>query len=421
MDLLDWLFARQRFGMKPGLGKVRALLERLDRPQEAFKSVLIGGTNGKGSTAATLASILTASGRCTGLFISPHLTKFSERFLVDGQPLADEVITATLKDIKPVAEALGATFFEIVTALGCVLFSQTEVDTAVMEVGLGGRFDATNVLEPSLSIITGVSRDHTKILGETVGEIARDKAGIMRTGKLCLTGAQGDALTVLREEAARVGATLWAVGEELGVEVNNLGWRGLELEVKSPHGRCTLHTPLIGSHQARNVALAAVAGAILGAEGDAIERGVRATRWPGRLEPIAYQDRTFLLDGAHNPEAAAALARAVRELGVERTSLVFGVGVDKEIAEVVAGLEPITRNVILTRARLSPRAAEPEALKAYWHVPTVLADGPEEAVERALEHTPPGEVVLVAGSLYLVGEVRPLLLGEGLEPWARWQ
>ena len=421
MDLLDWLFARQRFGMKPGLERVRTLLERLDAPQERFQSLLVGGTNGKGSTAATLASVLTASGHRTGLFTSPHLTKFSERFLVDGAPFDDGALTAALRGVKPSAEALEATFFEIVTALGCVLFAGAEVDAAVTEVGLGGRFDATNVLEPSLSIITGVSRDHTKILGETVGEIARDKAGIMRAGKLCLTGAQGDALGVLREEAARVGATLWAVGEEIEVEVNSLGWRGLELYAKSPRGRLELYTPLIGSHQARNVALAAAAGSVLGAEDAAIKQGVRATRWPGRLEPISYQNRTFLLDGAHNPEAAAALARAVRELGVERATLIFGVGADKEVGEVAAGLEPVTREVVLTRARLSPKAAEPEELKALWRVPTVLADVPEEAVERALERTRPGEVVLVAGSLYLIGEVRPLLLGAGLEPWARLQ
>ena len=407
--------------MKPGLERVRALLERLDNPQERFRNVLVGGTNGKGSAAATLASILTASGRRTGLFISPHLTRFSERFVVDGEPLADEAITSTLQDIKPIAEALEATFFEIVTALGCVLFAQADVETAVMEVGLGGRFDATNVLEPTLSLITGVSRDHTKILGETVREIARDKAGIMRAGKPLLTGAQGDALTVLREEAARVGAALWAVGEEIEVEASNLGWQGLELKINSPVGKLELHTPLLGSHQARNVALAAVAGAALGAERNAIAQGVRATRWPGRLEPIPYQNRTFLLDGAHNPEAAAALARAVRALGVERALLIFGVGADKEVAAVVAGLEPITREVILTRAQLSPRAATPEELKTYWHVPTVLSENPEEAVEVALEKTRPGDVILVAGSLYLIGEVRPRLLGGGLEPWARWQ
>ena len=421
MDLLEWLFARQRFGMKPGLERVRALLARLDGPQKSFRSVLVGGTNGKGSAAATLASILTTSGERTGLFISPHLTRFSERFVVNGEPLADETIAAALEEIKPTAEALGATFFEIVTALGCALFAQAEVKTAVMEVGLGGRFDATNALEPALSLITGVSRDHTKILGETVQEIARDKAGIMRAGKLLLTGAQGDALSVLREEAARVGATLWAVGEDIEVEANNLGWQGLELNVESPVGKFTLHTPLLGSHQARNVALAAVAGAVLGVESADIQQGVRATRWPGRLEPIPYQNRTFLLDGAHNPEAAAALARAVRGLGIERALLIFGVGEDKEVAAVVAGLEPITRDVILTRARLSPRAAEPEDLQAYWHVLTVLTEGPEEAVERALERTQPGDVILVAGSLYLIGEVRPRLLGGGLEPWTRLQ
>ena len=419
--LLEWLFAKQRFGLNPGLTRVRALLGELGNPQEGLEVVLVGGTNGKGSTAATLADILTHAGRRTGLFTSPHLTHFSERFVLDGEQIEEESTLTTLAEIRPAAEDTGATFFEITTALGTLLFARAGAEVAVMEVGLGGRFDATNVLEPVLSIVTGISRDHTHILGSTSAEIAREKAGIMRSGRRCLTGARGEALATLREEAARVGAELWAVGEEIGLEAESLGWEGLRLEVKSPLGSLAVHSPLLGEHQARNVALAVVAAQVLGVDGAAIRDGVAATRWPGRLEPLRYKERTFLLDGAHNPEAAGALARAVTGLGIGRAVLVFGIMANKEIAEVVAALSATAREVILTRSRLSPRAASPEALRGGWSVPTHLTYAPEEAVTLAVERTLPGEVILVAGSLYLVGEVRPLLLGQGSEPWERWQ
>ena len=220
-DLLAWLFARQRFGIKPGLERTRALLDAIGNPQHHFESVLVGGTNGKGSTASTLASILSASGNCTALFTSPHLSTFAERFVVDGEQTA--AIWDVLREIKPAVEESGATFFEATTALACLLFANANVKCAVMEVGLGGRFDATNVLDPSLSIITGVSRDHTHILGDTLGEIAFEKAGIMRPGRLCLTGARGEALKTLREQAQAKGATLWSFEAALTLGYQDLG------------------------------------------------------------------------------------------------------------------------------------------------------------------------------------------------------
>ena len=418
---LAWLFSKQRFGLKPGLTRVGALLAELGHPQEGFGTVLVGGTNGKGSTAATLSSILTHGGRRTALFTSPHLTHFSERFAVNGERFEDSLILETLAEIRPAAERAGATFFEITTALGVLLFARAGVETAVMEVGLGGRFDATNVLEPLLSIITGISRDHTHILGDTPAEIAREKAGIMRSGRRCLTGARDEALVTLRQEAARVGAELWALDDDIGLTAQSLGWGGLGLEVKSPLGSLEVRSPLLGEHQARNVALAVVAAQALEVDEAAIREGVAATRWAGRLEPVRFEERTFLLDGAHNPEAASALARALAGLGVEHAVLVFGIMANKEIAEVVAALSPIAKEVILTRSRLSPKAASPETLQAGWSVPTHLTHTPEEAIRLALERTLPDEVVLVAGSLYLLGEVRPRLLGEGLEAWERWQ
>ena len=420
-DLLAWLFARQRFGIKPGLERPRALLRALGEPQRHFESVLIGGTNGKGSTASTLASMLSASGKRTALFTSPHLSTFTERFVVDGkQPAMADVLDA-LTEMKPAVEETGATFFEAVLGLACLLFAKAEVDVAVMEVGLGGRFDATNVLEPSLSIITGISLDHMHILGDTVEEIAVEKAGIMRAETLCLTGARGEALETLRSEAEEKGATLWSFEEEMELAYRDLGWQGLEVDLSSPHGQLSLRTPLLGVHQARNVALAAAAAQSLSISEEPIRRGAARTRWAGRLEPIPYQKRTFLLDGAHNEEAAHALAATLQALGVKDALLVFGVAEGKEVEKMSSALSEVAREVILTKASLSPRATDPRELTSLWSAPSAVSETPQEALDLALVRSQSGEVIVVAGSLYLIGEVRPLLLGGSAEPWARSQ
>lgn len=421
---LEWLFAQQRFGVKLGLERIQALLERLGHPEHTFEVVLVGGTNGKGSCAATLAAILQTAGQRTGLFTSPHLTHFAERFRVDSEEASVSELLQGLEVVRPFAEALGATFFEIVTALGCVLFARRSVDIAVFEVGLGGRFDATNALTPLLSVITGVALDHTEILGDTLGKIAAEKAGIMRPEIPTLTGATGEALDVLRSTAQELGAPLWVLGDEVALRATDLGWSGVQCRVESPLGAVLVTTPLLGFHQARNVALAVAAGQVFGVSDEAVREGVAGTRWAGRLEPLSYRNRTFVLDGAHNPQAAAALAAALESLGAAPTTLIFGAGADKDLTGLVAALTPATAQVIVTRAALSPRAASPDLLAELWtsHVPTVQStETPAEAVKHALTHTDPGAVIIVAGSLYLIGEVRPLLLGETAETWTRLQ
>ncbi len=418
---LEWLFSRQRFGMKPGLARTTELLARLGHPERTFEVVLVGGTNGKGSCASTLESVLRQTGRRTALFTSPHLTHFRERFMVAGEPLPDHVVEEGLEEVRGPAEALGATFFEIVTALGCLLFSRAGVECAVMEVGLGGRFDSTNALDPRLSVITGVALDHTQVLGDTVAQIAFEKAGILRGERLGLTGATGAALEVLRGEAVNRGTTLWALGDEMTLSATSRGWDGMEVSVTSPFGEVAVQTPLIGHFQAGNVALAVVASQALGVSAEAIVAGVARTRWPGRLEPIPFAGRTFLLDGAHNPQAAGALAQALRDLGAAPVPLVFGITQDKAVGEVVAALAPVASDVTLTRATLSPRATSPDTLRSLWTLPTHIAATPQEALTSVLSRTAPGDVIAVAGSLYLIGEVRPLLLGERPETWARYQ
>ncbi|WP_051935445.1 folylpolyglutamate synthase/dihydrofolate synthase family protein [Deinococcus sp. YIM 77859] len=414
MSDLDWLFTRQRFGVHPGLTRVRALLSRLGHPQQNFRTVLVGGTNGKGSTAATLAAILGASGERTGLFTSPHLTRFSERFVVDGQERPEEEILDALARLRPQAEAAEASFFEIVTALGCLLFARAGVTTAVMEVGLGGRLDATNALDPALSVITNVALDHTEILGETRAAIAREKAGILRAGQPAVTGVTADLLPLLETQ----GADLWALGRDIQVEARPRGWEGWAVQLRLPHTVLTFDTPLLGPHGARNAALAAAAAARLGVDEAAIQTGTAATRWPGRLEVLPWRGGRLLLDGAHNPDGAAALGESLRALGVERLPVVFGAGADKDVAGVAELLRPLASEVILTRAVLSPRAAAPaELAPQFVGLPVRLTDTPASA----LELLPPGGIALVCGSLYLIGEVRPLLLGETGERRERWQ
>ncbi|MDL2345312.1 Mur ligase family protein, partial [Deinococcus sp. MIMF12] len=269
MSDLDWLFARQRFGVHPGLDRVRALLTRLGEPQRTFRSVLVGGTNGKGSTAASLAAMLTASGTRTGLFTSPHLTRFSERFVVDGQECGAQRVEAALHRVRPHAEAAGASFFEVVTALGSLLFAEAGVEVAVMEVGLGGRLDATNALDPDLSVITSVALDHTEILGTTLDAIAREKAGILRPGRPAVTGVD----PALWPQLETRGAEVWALGREVLVQSQSRGWGGWDLRLEVPGTVLNVQTPLLGRHGAGNAALAAAAAWRLGVGESAIRAG----------------------------------------------------------------------------------------------------------------------------------------------------
>lgn len=412
--ILRWLFNRQRFGVHPGLTRMNALLERLGHPERHFQSVLIGGTNGKGSTATTLASILQAGGQRVGLFTSPHLMRFTERFLVNGQERPEREVLLALERLQPLAEEVGATFFEIVTALGCVLFAQAGVQIAVMEVGLGGRLDSTNALDPVLSVVTNVALDHTAILGETPAAIAAEKAGILRPGRPAVTGVEVE----LRPIFQAVGADLWVSGEQFRTDIHSLGWSGSEVQVKLPETSFTFRTPLLGAHGARNAALAGVAAYRLGSNPESIMEGTATTFWPGRLEVLPLSEGKIVLDGAHNPAGAQALARTLQELAVPPVPVIFGATADKEIAEVAQALAPIASRVILTRALLSPRAAQPPDLAAHFHgLPTTITQTPQEALQSVVREP----LSVACGSLYLIGELRSLILGETGETWERWQ
>ena len=423
---LDWLYSTQRFGVQPGLERIEALLARLGNPERRFRSVLVGGTNGKGSVSAALASALQASGQRTGIFTSPHLTHFAERFRVDGEPVAEPELLAALEMVRPHAEALEATFFEVVTAVGCWLFAHADVEWAVMEVGMGGRLDATNALSPELSVITNIGLDHTEVLGETLAAIAAEKAGILRAGQPAVTAAMPALWPVLEQ----VGADLWALGREFSFRVTGLSLSGTALELHWPDGAqmLDLQTPLLGAHGAANAALAAAAALRLGVSREAVRQGLAQTRWPGRLEYLTVQGQGWLLDGAHNPDGAQALTDTLDALDLRPVRLVFGASADKALEEMVQILAPAVSDVVLTQAQWSPRAAEPGTLRPLWEaqgIPVREAASPVQALELAAPASwaarQAAAPVVVCGSLYLVGEVRGVLLRQGAERRERWQ
>lgn len=418
---VEWLMALQRFGMKPGLARMHDLLERLGNPEGDCRLVLVGGTNGKGSTATFLAGMLTAAGQRTGLFTSPHLTNVMERFVVDGVQLPLSELEQAVRQVRPIAEETGATFFEVMVACALLMFRAHECDTVILEAGLGGRFDATNAADPCLSIITNVELDHTDVLGSTHGEIAADKAHLMRSGRPVLTGASGVALARLEEHAAGIGAELLRLGHEFSVSVSDAAWSGSELQVTSGAWDVQLTVPLPGQHQAQNAALAVMAAHRLGVDGEAMRRGLAGSEWPGRLERLQYGERNWLLDGAHNPAGARSLREAVEKLGAKPGVLILGLTEGKDSAGIVRELEDLAPTVIVTRSELSPRAVEPAALLELLPALTQVADTPASAVNRAISSTKPAELVVVAGSLYLLGEIRPLLTGQRREDYARWQ
>ncbi|GGN34453.1 bifunctional folylpolyglutamate synthase/dihydrofolate synthase [Deinococcus daejeonensis] len=378
----EWLFARTRAGRERGPGAARALLDALGRPDARFRSVRVVGTNGKGSTCAMLDAGLRAAGVRAGRFTSPHLTHFEERVRVDGDPIPPAETAAFIAW----ARALGgdAAFFDLTLALAARVFAARGVQVAVMEAGVGGATDATQALENVAAVaLTNVALDHVGVLGGTVAQIARDKAGAARPGVPLLTTAAGEALDVIAEVAAGVGAPL--------------------LTPDTHPDLFALPRPprLEGPHQARNAALAAATLRTLG-YGAGVEGALDATH-PGRLERFDVDGRTVLVDGAHNPHAAQALAVAVPRADV----LLFGNLARKDTGATLAPLLGVAARRVFTAP--GDLATPPQELAAQ-HGGDAVPD-PAQALAHALALTPPGGTLLVAGSLYLAGQTRALLGG----------
>jgi dihydrofolate synthase/folylpolyglutamate synthase len=391
---LAWLDSLGPQKMRPGLSRTRALLASLGNPQSSFSSILIGGTNGKGSTAAMASAILTAAGVPCGLYTSPHLVSVTERVRMSDVDVSASVLSDALGLVAAVAAPgdRGPSYFEAMTVAAFELFRRARVRVAVVEVGIGGRLDATNVLDPELSVVTNVAEDHLDVLGPTLEDVAREKAGIFRPGQPALLGAAGTEdgpRAVLHAEARRTGARL--------VEVPaSERWAGL--------------SSLAGAHQLANASLAvAAARAVAPLDDAAIVRGLAATRWRGRLETIVRPGRrTLLVDGAHNPPGARALAAHLDASGLSGTvDLLFGGMRDKDLAAVFAPLGARARRVVLV-APATDRAEPPEVLKERLGGPDVETAPSVAAGLARLDASGGSGPVLVAGSLYLAGEVLAL-------------
>lgn len=403
------------------LRRMEEFLQRLDNPQTASKSVLIAGSKGKGSTAAMIASALQTAGYKTGLYTSPHLHTFRERIRVDGELITEGEMARCVGQLKPEVEAVNLrdaygqlTTFEILTALAFAYFRERNVDYQVLEVGLGGRLDATNVVRPEVAVITSVSMDHAEVLGDSVAKIAREKAGIVRAGAAVVVSPQvREAGEAIEEVCREKGAEVVAVGEDVRWARLASDVDGQTLEVKGRAGTYVLTIPLLGEHQLENTATAVAALEVLGIRGEHIIEGLARVQWPGRLEVLG-RSPLFLVDGAHNRDSARRLREAIgRHLDFERLVLVLGVSSDKDVAGIVKELAPIADTAVATRSRHA-RALEPSVLQAELEVHGVkaeTADGVASAVERALALAGPRDLVCATGSLFVVAEAREYVMG----------
>jgi dihydrofolate synthase / folylpolyglutamate synthase len=428
-DAPAWLGAHTAPGIRWGLERTRSLLAGAGDPHRRFASVLVGGTNGKGSVCALLeAVLLRACGGAlrVGTYTSPHLVSFRERIRVDGRPVGMAELEAAAERLRPAAIAQGATYFEAATVLGFDLFAEQAVDVAVVEVGMGGRLDATNVLDPLVTAVTQVALDHTEILGDTLEDIAGEKAGIFRAGVPALTAERGgEALAALREGAARAGTVLHTLEEMAELEEVRLEATGTSFVLRSrAWGERRLRVPLAGAHQARNAALAAEILARLPdglrPSGEELDAGFGAASWPGRLQTLDAGGTRCILDVAHNPDGARALAAALEALDPPRpVVLLLSVLADKELEGIVTPLLPLIDAVVATVAPSSPperRRDLVELERALVRLGARAHSVPElgAAFERARTLAPHG-TVLVSGSIHTVGDVLAYL---GMSPGA---
>jgi len=400
-DALRSVYARIPLGMRLGLAAMEEACARLGHPEQAFPTVHVAGTNGKGSVAAMVEAIAREHGLRTGLFTSPHLARFAERIQIDGQPIGDGALLAVLE--RAITGGADLSFFETTTLAAFLAFREAKVDIAVVEVGLGGRLDATNVIpSPRAACITRIAFDHMDKLGKSLVEIGREKAGIAKPGLDIVTGPLDPAVReAIRETAGAIGATLTSA----------------EQDPSALAFTKTAKVGLSGAHQLENARVAYLLGRRLGADEDACARGIAGVRWPGRLETIVTHDGAVLLDAAHNPDGVASLVAHVTGLAIPETklALVFGVLADKEWREMQDALaRGFSRRFYVTPATHA-RSAMPPADLASRHAGSVCPSVPD-ALREARSAVGPEGLVVIAGSIMLVGEARSLLLGLPRDP-----
>lgn len=417
-ETLDQIYGLARFGITPGLERISRLLSKMGDPQRHLKSVSISGTNGKGSTASFLSSILAAAGYRIGLFTSPHLVSFTERIRINGAEIPEADVVRLAVAVQAAAPPR-TTFFEIVTAIALKYFSEQGVDLAVMETGMGGRFDSTNVTDPMLSIITPISMDHCEYLGDSLTAIAREKCGIIRPGRAVVSAGQEDSvLQILEQHAASSASPLYLAGREF-----TSSWRNSVLDYWGLHDSLTdLHPGIPGRHQSVNASCALCAAELLSESGfelqrDAFRSGISAAIWPGRMELFGHAPR-IMLDGAHNPGGSRVLADSLGDIPRKRLLMVFGVMQDKDAAAILKPLLPLSSRVFA----VSPSIDRAMPVESLTRIITEMGGdcipggSVVDGLAMALADSTPEDLILVCGSLFTVGEARGFLTGTSFEP-----
>jgi len=413
---LEHLYRLERFGIKLGLDNIRRLLSLLGDPHRGLKVLHVTGTNGKGSVCAYAASVLENAGFRVGLYTSPHLVRFNERIQVNRNPIADDEVLRLWSGMQPAIRAMTAareidhpTFFEVTTAMAFEHFREQQVDVAVIEVGMGGRMDATNIVDGLVSVVTRVDLEHTEHLGRTVSRIAREKAGIIKPTSRAVTILQ-EALPVIEARCREVHAPLAVVDRDVRAERRGGDLRGQEVRIRGSFGEMDVRTPLLGAFQAENLALAVTALIELREAGfaipnEAIRNGIASTRWPARLDVIREKPLIFV-DGAHNRPAAEALATSIVELFPGRkVSLVVGILNDKDLRGMAAALGPLASHTYACRPK-THRALEGDAVALAFrpYAESTSIPAVRDAIDSAIVATSPDGIVLITGSIYTAGE-----------------
>ena len=422
-ESLSYLESLNVFGSKLGLSRIERLTELLGHPERRYRTVHVTGTNGKGSVSAMTAAILTESGFRTGLYTSPHLTSYTERFVIDGEPASEADFAAAISAAKEAAEAMLAegaeqpTEFEVLTAAAFYYFAEKHVDYAVIEVGLGGLLDSTNVIMPEVAVITNVAMEHADRCGGTLEGVAHHKAGVIKRGVPVVTAAEGMTLDVVRRKAAEEGSEIFAYGEDFRAAA---GAEGIDFSSKDS-GAAHYALALGGAYQRQNAALA-IRTAMLLAEKhravthETIARALKSVAWPGRFERFALEGVRIVVDGAHNPAGAAALKESLdATFAGEKRVLLLGILEDKDYRAMLRTLVRADDCVVITPPD-SARAGDPENLARVAREITrevEVVPAADAALSRALDRAAGRRILCAAGSLYLIGNLRRLLLERG--------
>jgi len=425
IEAINYINDKNKYGSRLGLERISKLLELLGSPHMDLKHIHIAGTNGKGSTASYIATILKEGGYKVGLFTSPYLERFNERISINGEDIPDDRLVEITERVKNSIDIMlkegydHPTTFEIVTAIGFVYFKEENVDYVVLEVGLGGRLDSTNVIKDSLiSVITTIDYDHMDVLGDTLGKIAYEKAGIIKDRGLVLTYPQDkDALNTIKEVSKKRGATLEICPME-NVEILKLDEYGGVFNYKY-NGKeyNNIEIRLIGKHQIYNATLALTAVIMLKERGileiseEAIKRGLKNTRWPGRME-VLKRNPLFIIDGAHNIQGIKVLAENLNRFNYKRLILGIGILKDKEVEPMVKALVDKADEVVVTEANIYRKmdATDLEKIVNKYNPHTHVQDNIKEAVSKAYELAGKEDLILFTGSLYLIGDIRKIVL-----------